>query len=111
MTNLTPTGRASRWLAQFGSAIAASDVRGAAAQFRAESYWRDLVSFTWNVKTMEGAGEIGTMLGVTAEQIRPSAWSLVGGRQKSTATSRPGSNSRPRYRAASATCGSRASAA
>jgi len=79
MTNLTPTERASRWLAQFGSAIAASDVRGAAAQFHAESYWRDLVSFTWNVKTMEGAGEIGTMLGVTAEQIRPSAWSLVEG--------------------------------
>ena len=77
--NRTPTERASRWLEQFGSAVAASDVRGAAAQFHAESYWRDLVSFTWNIKTMEGADEIGAMLGATAEKIRPSAWSLVDG--------------------------------
>ena len=56
--NQTPTERASRWLAQFGSAVAAPDTAGAAALFHDESYWRDLVSFTWNVKTMEGAGRL-----------------------------------------------------
>ena len=75
--NQTPTERASRWLAQFGSAVAAPDVAGAAALFHDESYWRDLVSFTWNIKTMEGAGAIGAMLDATAARIRPSGWSLV----------------------------------
>jgi putative flavoprotein involved in K+ transport len=75
--NQTPTERASRWLAQFGSAVAAPDVAGAAALFHDESYWRDLVSFTWNVKTMEGAGEIGAMLDATVARIRPGAWSMV----------------------------------
>ena len=74
--NRTPTERASRWLEQFGSAVAAPDVRGAAAQFHAESYWRDLVSFTWNIKTMEGADEIGAMLGATDPYDPiPSFWS------------------------------------
>src|SRR4029077_3035464 len=74
--NQTPTERASRWLAQFGSAVAAPDVAGAAALFHDESYWRDLVSFTGNIKTMEGAAAIGAMLD-TAARIRPSCWSLV----------------------------------
>ena len=52
--NWTPSERAARWLAQFGSAVVAPDVAGAAALFHDECYWRDLVFFTWNIKTMEG---------------------------------------------------------
>ena len=30
--------------------------------FAPESYWRDLVAFTWNIKTIEGRDEIRDML-------------------------------------------------
>ena len=65
------------WLDSLGAALERRDVNAALELFDDESYWRDLVSFTWNIKTMEGAGEIGAMLDATAAQIRPSDWSMV----------------------------------
>ena len=44
------------WLEAFGKALANHDIAGATLLFDAECYWRDLVSFTWNIKTMEGRG-------------------------------------------------------
>ena len=44
------------WLADWSQALAANDVGAAAALFNADSYWRDLVSFTWNIVTVEGRG-------------------------------------------------------
>ncbi len=38
----------------FGAALEAGDFTAAAGMFQDECYWRDLVSFTWNIKTMEG---------------------------------------------------------
>ncbi|MFS8102249.1 NAD(P)/FAD-dependent oxidoreductase [Lentzea alba] len=42
------------WLARFESALKARDADAVAALFAPDSYWRDLVAFTWNVKTVEG---------------------------------------------------------
>lgn len=42
------------FLDEFGAALEAGDITAAAGMFRDECYWRDLVSFTWNIKTMEG---------------------------------------------------------
>lgn len=78
-TNIdTPTGRAAAWLAAFGEALAAGDTAAAAALFAAESYWRDFLSFTWNIKTVEGEAEVATMLEATLAETRPSAWAIDG---------------------------------
>ena len=45
---------AERWFHDFEAALTAGDVDGAAGLFLEESFWRDLVSFTWNLKTVEG---------------------------------------------------------
>jgi cation diffusion facilitator CzcD-associated flavoprotein CzcO/ketosteroid isomerase-like protein len=51
-----------RWLADFEHALAASDVSALEALFRPDAHWRDLVAFTWNVKTVSGVAQIANQL-------------------------------------------------
>ena len=46
--------------------------------FAEESYWRDLVSFTWNITTLEGRQGIADMLRCQLEVVQPSGLALVG---------------------------------
>ena len=39
--------------------------------FEPEGFWRDLVSFTWNIKTCEGRGEIKAMLAARLADVKP----------------------------------------
>lgn len=61
-TDRTPQERVDGWLADLEAAFAARDVEGAAALFATDSHWRDLVAFTWNIKTVEGREGVATML-------------------------------------------------
>ena len=75
---LSPTRRVSAWLEGFGDALARGDADAAAAMFAAECYWRDLIAFTWNIKTMEGRHSIADMLRATLRNVRPGAWTVEG---------------------------------
>ena len=44
------------------AALERGDHAAATAMFDEDCYWRDLVSFTWNIKTMEGQDQIADML-------------------------------------------------
>lgn len=68
ITDLTPQQRVDAWLADFEVALATRDVDRVTSMFAVDSFWRDLVSFTWNLKTMEGREAIGAMLG---ERLAP----------------------------------------
>ena len=46
--------RVESWLADFEAALAARDAERAAGLFATTCFWRDLVAFTWNIKTVEG---------------------------------------------------------
>ena len=61
----TPTAQISSWLADFGNAVSRGEFAKATSMFGDESYWRDLVSFTWNLKTAEGPQQIQAMLEAT----------------------------------------------
>ena len=61
----SPTQQVSEWLSRFGAALDRKDRAAAAELFGDECYWRDLVSFTWNIKTLEGKDEIQAMLAAT----------------------------------------------
>jgi putative flavoprotein involved in K+ transport len=65
------------WLAQFAAALESNDQAAAAGLFADECYWRDLVSFTWNIKTLEGRDEIRAMLAATLPTVRPTGWRQV----------------------------------
>jgi len=75
---ISPTQAASNWLADFGSALDKSDIAAAVALFDDDCYWRDLVSFTWNIKTLESKAEIKAMLEATLARVRPGGWRIDG---------------------------------
>jgi putative flavoprotein involved in K+ transport len=65
-----------RWVRAFSAALDSRDAAGAAALFGEECFWRDLVAFTWNVKTMEGRNEIAAMLDAQLDSVVPTAWRI-----------------------------------
>jgi putative flavoprotein involved in K+ transport len=74
----TPTQRAQAWLGRFEAALAAGDADGVAALFEADSYWRDLVSFTWNIRTEEGRDQIREMVAARAADVKASGFTVRG---------------------------------
>lgn len=73
-TDLTPQQRVDAWLADFEAALAVRDVERVVAMFAVDSFWRDLVSFTWNIKTLEGRDQIADMLGARLAETHPSGF-------------------------------------
>ena len=70
----SPQQRVDAWLADFESALKARDVGKAAGMFATSSFWRDLVSFTWNIKTVEGPEGVADMLTANLDQADPSGF-------------------------------------
>ena len=70
----SPQQRVDAWLADFESALKARDVGKAAGMFATGSFWRDLVSFTWNIKTVEGPEGVADMLNATLDRADPSGF-------------------------------------
>jgi len=62
---------ASAWLTAFQQALTARDADAAAALFASESYWRDIVSFTWNITTVEGPAGAADLLRATLDEVDP----------------------------------------
>ncbi len=83
----TDTARATveGWLAKLDAALSAGDARAAAELFGTDSYWRDLIAFTWNIFTAEGQDAIEQMLGATLSRVRPSGWRVTDGEEPASA--------------------------
>ncbi|MBB2890431.1 flavin-containing monooxygenase [Flexivirga oryzae] len=75
-TPLTPRQRAEAWLADFDAALRARDIDTATGLFATQSFWRDLVSFTWNIRTAEGRDGIHNLLQHTLDTTDPADWAL-----------------------------------
>ena len=78
MSSSTPSQRATGWLQAFGAALAAGQPAQASALFDTDSYWRDLVAFTWNIRTQEGPAAIADMLAARAADTAASNFALEG---------------------------------
>ena len=78
MTDPTPSKHARQWLADFGAALQRQDIAAATAMFTDDSYWRDLVAFTWNIRTQEGPAAVAEMLRSRLADTAPSNFQLEG---------------------------------
>src|SRR6476646_10623889 len=70
----SPQERVDTWLADFEAALAVRDVERVVAKFAVDTFWRDLVSFTWNLKTLEGRDAVANMLGARLAETDPSGF-------------------------------------
>jgi putative flavoprotein involved in K+ transport len=77
-TLISPTEQATRWLDDFGRALARGDIDATLALFDPDCYWRDLVAFTWNIRTQEGPAAIRAMLQTRLADTKPSNFAIEG---------------------------------
>ena len=81
-----PSARAvaSRWLADFDAALERRDPDMIGALFLPDGWWRDLLAFTWDLRTFHGAGAAAGALAATLEDSRPSGFRLTDGKEPVT---------------------------
>jgi putative flavoprotein involved in K+ transport len=85
MLDKAPNGKVTDLLDALDKALSAGDVERAVDLFQTDCYWRDLVTFTWNIKTMEGKDQVRDMLNAQLAKIRPSNWKIADGEDASEA--------------------------
>ncbi len=76
MSNAAAEKQVSTVLDNLSKALEAGDIDGVSKLFLEDCYWRDLVTFTWNIHTMEGHGAIRAMLSSQLSAIKPSGFAL-----------------------------------
>jgi putative flavoprotein involved in K+ transport len=79
MLDTTLNARVQVFLDKFEAALVAGELDAAVGMFAPECYWRDLVAFTWNIKTMEGRDQIRDMLSSCLARVKPRNWKIAEG--------------------------------
>ncbi|MGV2067403.1 NAD(P)/FAD-dependent oxidoreductase [Agrobacterium sp. 22-226-1] len=72
MLDVSPATKIDTVLSKLGNALENGDIDATVNLFQADCYWRDLVTFTWNLKTLEGREQIRDMLTNQLSAIKPS---------------------------------------
>ncbi|MFK0335581.1 NAD(P)/FAD-dependent oxidoreductase [Rhizobium sp. NPDC090275] len=72
MLDTSATTKIDATLAKLGSALEGGDIDAAVNLFQQDCYSRDLVTFTWNLRTLEGRDQIRDMLVSQLANIKPS---------------------------------------
>jgi len=68
------TMRVDGWLADFEHALSVADSDGLASRLCADSYWRDVLAFTWVITTVRGAENVAAALMSGAGRTRASGF-------------------------------------
>jgi putative flavoprotein involved in K+ transport len=72
-------GTLGQWITAFSEALRGGDPASAAELFLENGFWRDLVAFTWTIKTFEGRDAITSMIAATPELAKSSGWAAEPG--------------------------------
>lgn len=79
MLDHIPTAQVQETLDRLNAALEGGDAKAAAALFATDSYWRDLIAVTWNLKTVEGPSGVEAMLTAQLPHTRPGHFALQDG--------------------------------
>src|ERR1700751_2438584 len=77
MLDKAPNGKVSDLLSALDKPLSAGEIEHAVDLFQTDCYWRDLVTFTWNIKTMEGKEQVRDMLEARLADTKPSNWRIA----------------------------------
>jgi len=64
------------WLADFEAALRERDIPRASGMFATTSFWRDLISFTWNITTVENQDGVADLLTANLDRVDPHDFAL-----------------------------------
>ncbi len=92
MRSINPEAAVTAWLGAFEAALAKQDTERAAALFSEDGHWRDLVAFTWHLRTFSGRNAIRQMLDEVVAKLRPHRFTIAEGRTPPAIVSRAGSD-------------------
>ena len=73
-----PTLVAQTWVKESAATLSSASASDAADLFEETGFWRDLIVFTWNIKTLEGRDAISHMIAATMDNVRPCNWKIEG---------------------------------
>lgn len=79
MLDTTTNTEVQMLLDTFGAALERGDIAAATDCFQDDCYWRDLVTFTWNIQTSEGKDQIAAMLTAQLAATKPAGWKIAEG--------------------------------
>jgi putative flavoprotein involved in K+ transport len=74
VTDKAVSMRVDEWLADFEDALSGADPEALAAIFHADSYWRDVLAFTWLITTVRGSDNVAAALMSRAGRVRASGF-------------------------------------
>ena len=84
------TAAVTAWLNAFERATAAGDHAAAANLFADDGHWRDLVAFTWHIRTFSGRAMIAATLADRLPEVCPRSFALAEGRTPPSVVTRAG---------------------
>ncbi|WP_350029927.1 MULTISPECIES: NAD(P)/FAD-dependent oxidoreductase [unclassified Caballeronia] len=85
MAEANPISVVAGVLERLNTALANRDLPAVVELFQPDCYWRDLVSLTWNIKTMEGREQIAAMLEAQLDSADPSNFRVATGEAETEA--------------------------
>ncbi|MCA1285525.1 NAD(P)/FAD-dependent oxidoreductase [Salipiger bermudensis] len=79
MLDSTVTAEVQDMLDSLNAALEEGDAQAASALFATDSYWRDLIAVTWNLKTVEGPAGVQDMLAAQLKHTKPRSFAIQKG--------------------------------
>ena len=78
------------WLARFGAALEEGNIGAVEGLFLPDGWWRDLLAFTWDLRTFSGSQAIAEAFRSTLDAVRPSRFNLTPGKDPVFVEQAPG---------------------
>ncbi len=89
-TPSTPSAAVESWLTAFETVISKGDIQAAADMFLDDSHWRDLVAFTWHIRTFSGRAAVREAMGTLMPKAKPRNFRIAPKRTAPQSVSRAG---------------------
>jgi putative flavoprotein involved in K+ transport len=80
LTSSGATAETEAWLGEFSAALTSGEAERIAALFAGECHWRDILAFTWDLRTTSGATSIAHRLTSNLSRVAPHSVALAAGR-------------------------------
>ncbi|MBR0680729.1 NAD(P)/FAD-dependent oxidoreductase [Roseomonas eburnea] len=90
LTGTSAESATKAWLADFGAVLASGEAARIAALFAGECHWRDILAFTWDLRTTSGAEAIAARMASTLARMAPRDVALAADRTPPRRVTRAG---------------------